>query len=190
VAPNAVIRKIMTFFSLPFLQFHLRQLFRREPFFFIATAIASAVFLIALLAYFSQYAAQTEVDHEALSIKSHLPRSVSTTAQKAVPIPVFPAFDSTELVKALNTIASDAKMPIDEIVFSLDDNANRPYLRYHATLTLSANYAAIRKFINVLNLRLNDVSLDSITCTREDINAAGLNCDLSFSAFYRKEDHG
>ncbi|HSY26640.1 MAG TPA: hypothetical protein VK832_03970 [Burkholderiaceae bacterium] len=101
-----------------------------------------------------------------------------------------PAFNNTQLVEVLNDAAESSKLSLDEISFSLDENANQPYLRYHATLTVSSGYPAIRRFLDQVRLKQPEMSLDSITCTRDDITTVELACDLALSAFYRKEAHG
>jgi hypothetical protein len=52
----------------------------------------------------------------------------------------------------LNDAAESSKLSLDEISFSLDENANQPYLRYHATLTVSSGYPAIRRFLDQVRI--------------------------------------
>jgi hypothetical protein len=35
-----------------------------------------------------------------------------------------------------------------------------------------------------------DMSLDAITCSRDDINVTTLSCDLTLSAFFKRGGHG
>lgn len=101
-----------------------------------------------------------------------------------------PAFNSAQLVNALNRLADESKLPLNEIAFALDANPAQPYLRYRATMSVSARYPVIRGFVEQLRITLANVSLDSITCAREDIGNTDLTCDLALSAFYRKDGRG
>jgi hypothetical protein len=103
---------------------------------------------------------------------------------------VLTAFENTQLVDVLNRVAEESKLSLDEVSFVLDENANQPYLRYRATLTVSSTYPTIRRFLDQVRTSQPDISLDSITCTRDDIATVELTCDLVLSAFYRKADHG
>lgn len=112
-------------------------------------------------------------------------RSIATPT-----MPQFEDFDSTRLVHALNRLADHAQVPLTEIHYVLDDGANRPYMRYRATLKVTAGYLPIRAFIDSVRTGLRDVTLDTITCTRDNAKAIKLNCELGFSAFYRKGSGG
>jgi hypothetical protein len=94
------------------------------------------------------------------------------------------------LLQALNSAAESTKLSLDEISFAMDDNVTQPYLQYHATLTVTSNYPAIRRFLVRVQKARSEVSLDSIVCTRDDVTTVDLTCDLALSAFYRKDAHG
>ncbi|WP_460536560.1 hypothetical protein [Chitinimonas naiadis] len=101
-----------------------------------------------------------------------------------------PAFKSAAFVDGLGKLADAAKLPMNEITFSLDDNADQPYLRYRATMTVEASYPAIRRFVEKVQADMDNVSLDTLNCTRADIDVAEVSCDLGLSAFYARGERG
>lgn len=174
----------------PFYRFHIERLVRTQPRAFFALAGAVLAFAAASVYCIEQWhladAAQQEL--QAMRQKARAPADTANrTANAQVALP---AFDSAQLVKTLNRVAAETKLPLDEILFSLDDSANQPYLRYRATLTVSAGYPAIRRFLDRVRADLAEVSLDTISCTREDIATVDLTCDLALSAFFRKDGRG
>lgn len=104
-------------------------------------------------------------------------------------IPRLPDFSSAELVDTVNQIAIEIGMPVDEISYRLEEGAN-PYLRYRVTLSAVASYPLMRRFVDQMAMQLPHAVLDEISCSRDDIAAAALGCDLSFSAFFRKDSRG
>lgn len=101
-----------------------------------------------------------------------------------------PRFEPNKLVEAINRLALNTKLPLDEISFVLEDNHTQPYLRYRATLSVSSRYPVIRRFLDALEAEQPQVALDAISCERDDIGAVDTNCDVNLSAFYRRQDHG
>lgn len=96
-------------------------------------------------------------------------------------------FHSHELPDALNGASVTLALPINEIVFRLDDNSTRPYLRYSATVKLFGGYLAVRRFVNTVRDLLPDTSLDAISCARTDIRSVHVSCELTLSAFYHRD---
>jgi hypothetical protein len=171
-------------------QFHLRRWFSQRPRFVIALGLSLALLILTLLAAAQQW--QSHADAQA-----ELQSALASTKAPRQPSPALPqthaalpSFDSAHLVEALHTIAGDTKLPVDEISYALEDSDNQPYLRYRVTLTATASYPTIRQFTDSLRQQAAYVSLDTISCSREDIAAAALSCDLGFSAFYRKPARG
>jgi hypothetical protein len=101
-----------------------------------------------------------------------------------------PAFSSAGLTANFHAVASDVKLPLDEVSYTLDSSANQPFLRYRVTLSVKTGYPEIRKFVAALIAELPNVALDSVRCGKEDVVATVLSCQLGFSAFYRKGGHG
>jgi len=99
------------------------------------------------------------------------------------------AFQSHALPDALNSAAVTFSLPINEMIFRLDDNPVRPYLRYSATVKVFGGYQAVRKYVAAVRTSLPETSLDAISCTRSDIRSVHLNCELTLSAFYRRDPH-
>lgn len=96
------------------------------------------------------------------------------------------SFDSGVLLGALNGAATLVALPVNELVFRLDDNPARPYLRYTATVKVFGDYPAVRKFVDAVRKPLPQTSLDALSCTRTDIQSVHLSCELTLSAFYRR----
>ena len=101
-----------------------------------------------------------------------------------------PRFEPNKFVEAINRLAVNTKLPLDEVSFILEDNRTLPYLRYRATLSVSAHYPAVRRFLDGLQADQPQVALDAISCERDDIGAADTACDVSLSAFYQRQDRG
>jgi Tfp pilus assembly protein PilO len=112
------------------------------------------------------------------------------TPPENTPAMDLPLFDNVALVQSLNTIAAESQLPLDEVAYALDEGRNEPYLRYRITLRVAGNYRAIRMFSDRFTLDMLNVSLDSISCARQDVTTVPLTCDLAFSAFYRRSLRG
>jgi len=151
----------------------------------------SAIGLITALAvYGEQSQSEGKLLQESRQIKEKLKQTPQLSDQQKDMRGDLPAFESAGLVKVLNRLAGEAKLSLDEVSFVLDDNANQPFLRYRATLTVSSGFPVIRRFLDQVRAEQPQVSLDSIVCTRDDITTAQPTCDLIFSAFYRKPIRG
>jgi hypothetical protein len=152
-----------------------------------ALAASGLALLLTILAYVVQWQkAETAEQAEQAMRLTGLRTAPPGDAFEPVARAPLPAFNSAELVSALNQVADAARLPIDEVTFTLDDTARQPYLRYQITLTVSASYPVIRRFVDRLRRELAHVSLDAITCSRDIVAKPGLTCDLAFFAFYRK----
>ncbi|MCG2583853.1 hypothetical protein [Massilia sp. TS11] len=114
----------------------------------------------------------------------------ATTAVLVSAKPVLPQFVNTQVAQILHQTADEVHLGLDEVSFSLEEGATTPYLRYRVTMSVSASYPLIRRFVDKLKLSPAELSLDSITCARENIASPGLGCELAFSAFYRKGTNG
>jgi hypothetical protein len=99
---------------------------------------------------------------------------------------LLPQFSGADLVERLNNVAHALNIPFDEASYALDSSATLPYIKYRVTLTTTAGYAEIRKFLPALSAELPHMGLDSIHCSRPDLLATTLRCELAFSAFYSK----
>ena len=175
---------------LPLCQFKLRLLIQQSPISAAMLCLSAAAFLLASTSYFSQrrIAITTDQQHQVLTQKLVAMRTAQSVAVTTIH-PKFKEFDSAQLVGTLAQKASQAQLPLAEISYTLDENANLPYLRYRAMLTVNANYLTIRSFVDQVLDDLADVSLDNISCIREDLKSVTVKCELAFSAFYNKP-HG
>jgi len=175
---------------LPQCRFYFRRLLQTQPLAFAALLATCALCIGTLALYAQQSHSADTAQTEWRTLNQHAKDPGRTGAQTGNAKPDLPAFNNTALVEALNGAAEETKLTLDEISFLLDDNASQPYLRYRATLTVSSGYPIIRRFLDSVRVKQPEVSLDAITCTRDDIATVELTCDLALSAFYRKEAHG
>lgn len=166
---------------------------RAQP---IAVAVlALCVLLAAIAAVFLLAQANRARDAQAL-LDELRAKALTAPASKAVPAaamwsaPDLPPFDSALLVSVLNETATESGLVLDEVVYTLDNNSNQPYMRYRITMSLNATYPLIRRLAEQLNTNVPHLTLDAINCSRKDIIVAELNCDMVMSGFFRKDRHG
>lgn len=176
-----------------FCSFHAARLWRTQPRVFSAVAASLVVVLLSAFVFFQQWqqadAAMSKLQQLASEVRR---KPVAVVSEKKVSVAALdlPSFSSAELVDTINQVALDTGIPVNEVSYRLDEGANFPYLRYRVTLTITAKYPLMRGFIDQVATSLPHSALDEVTCARNDIQAAMLNCDLSFSAFFRKDGHG
>ncbi|HEY8023538.1 MAG TPA: hypothetical protein VIF60_03160 [Burkholderiaceae bacterium] len=152
--------------------------------------LSLAGLLTTLALFVDQSREKDKLKQESSLLSAMLKQSPQGADQQKALRGELPEFDNTSLVKVLNHLAGETKLTLDEVSFALDDNANQPFLRYRATLTVSSGYPTIRRFLDQVHAELPQASLDSIVCTRDDITTLEPTCDLIFSAFYRKPSGG
>ncbi|MDN2700398.1 hypothetical protein O0881_00140 [Janthinobacterium sp. SUN100] len=175
---------------LPFCGFYVRRLFQKQP-----VAISGLLFSFVLAAgacyasWYWEWESQvlTEQLREAKSLRV-APALVTVTAvSNAVALPTF---SSSEFTEQFSAIAREAKVPLDELFYVLETGQAQPFWRYRITIEIKTGYPELRNFIAALSSALPNVALDTIHCRREDVAAAGLACQLTLSAFFRKKMHG
>ncbi|MFS2002657.1 hypothetical protein ACEN9F_03430 [Duganella sp. CT11-25] len=177
----------------PFLRFHFLRLFAAQPLALLALSLAAFAVIVTSIVYWheaSLIAAENDGLAELRGQAKLNGANRNRIASIAFVAPSLPWFQGTDLAAQLSRIADNASLPVDEVSYSLDEGANQPYMRYHVTMTVTATYPAVRRFVRDVTAILHNVDLDAISCKRSDINIAPLSCDLAFSAFFRKEAHG
>jgi hypothetical protein len=170
-------------------RFHLRRAYEAHPVQLIGTATCVAL-LIAILAGWGsvqQHAGNLADEKRALLQRS--PTAPQTKRADVAAIEL-PPLQSAEIVKNFNNIAEDLHVPLEEVAYSLDSADHTPYLKYRITLTTKVGYSEIRKFLAVVSSEMPNATLDNIRCSRTDAAAPVLGCELVFSAFFSKADHG
>lgn len=172
--------------------FQLRRLARARPALSIATGVSALLFAGAAASVWELRQAKAD----ALALINSLQRTAQVSSVQPpvdlkviVPISLQP-FNSAQMVQVFNDVAEKTSVPLNEVSFTLDEGSAQPFMRYRASFAVQAKYPAIRRFIDSVHSELHDVSLDSIACTRETLEAQFLKCDLVFSAFYAKEISG
>lgn len=171
-------------------EFYLRQLFRSQP-----ATLAMVMSLLLLVASAVAFQYCRDLNREAgIRLQEMRLRSVVQPAalrpelvSHAVALPVFVAAEFTE---QFSTISRDAHVPTEELFYVLETGTAQPFWRYRITVELKAGYPELRKWIAALAYELPNVALDTIRCHRQDVTSSGLSCQVSFSAFFRKESHG
>lgn len=179
------------FFS--YCRFHLFRLLRAQPGVVGVLIFSTLALVLVSLATLQQWQQLHQQEQQLLELRAQSRQhpAAAALAKPAFTTPtIYPAFHSAQLADTFNQLATEAKLSLDEVSYGLDDNANQPYLRYRVTLAVTATYPLIRQFVDQIALTLPHVSLDTISCTREDIGAIHLSCELAFSAIFRKETNG
>jgi hypothetical protein len=173
----------------PATRFRVRRFVLAQPWFCLALAVTGVLCVLAFLALASMRHAITEATREQFEL-------VATNRAKALQpkvaileLPLRP-FDSAQAVAGLTQVADESNIVLGEVSFTLEEGVNQPFLRYRATMTVSANYLAVRRFVENVHSQLTDVSLETISCSREAITATLLKCDIVFTAYYREAEHG
>jgi hypothetical protein len=172
------------------MEFQLRRLMQYQPIAFCVLLAGALVFAAGMAFYLQQLHREGALEDEWRRLNRQAKEHGQAKEQSGDGKVLLPIFDNTQLAGTLNEIAEANKMSLDEISFSLDENQTLPYARYHATLNLSSNYATMRKFLDQVRAKQPEMSLDSISCSRDDIATVELSCDIALSAFYRKGING
>lgn len=168
----------------PVFLFRMRQLWHAYPSSVVLLSVSSFLLLIAVGAQYAVRLSLSEANEKSEELRASAPRVVQRSATgTGDAAQSLPPFNGTVLASVFNQAAAELKLPVEEIAYSLDNNPNQPFLRYRATLALHGGYPVVRRFIDRVH-KIGSVELDSIACARENIAAASLRCDLSFSAFY------
>ncbi|MBJ7311479.1 hypothetical protein [Rugamonas violacea] len=183
----------MTSGMFAFCRFHLLRLFHAQPVLSLVVMFNGVAALAALLIWMGETHAVASAQQQLLQLRGQSQRleAGQRAAPPAKPIaPVLPWFDSASLVGQFSHIAGEAKLPLDEVAYVLEEGGNQPYLRYRVTMTVSAAYPVIRRFADDVAATASNVDLDTIACQRADVSTPVLSCELAFSAFFRKDGHG
>lgn len=172
------------------LRFHFLRAARRYPFALTGGVAFFAVGLVAGVLRLGLAHHEAALQRDIAGATKSLSQPPSAVSQQGAGRADLPRFEPNKLVEAINRLAANTKLPIDEVSFVLEDVRNQPYVRYRATLSVSSRYPAIRHFLDALQADQPQVALDGISCERDDIAAADTTCDVTLSAFYRRQDHG
>lgn len=175
---------------LPVYRFHLRQLRQYQPIAFWLLMAAIGLMVVSIVILIRQanvvHEAEAQFDEVRLAVRA----SSSPRSSNDLPTTALPAFDNALLVSTLDRLSTSRHLPLDEVTYTLDENANLPYLRYRITMTVTARYPLLRSFVDDVRHTMSNATLDTMACSRVDIGATELTCDLAFSTFYAKAAHG
>lgn len=166
--------------------FYLRRAYQRSPLLLIFSAVSLSLFFLAAYAWLLASAAQqSRLVPEIPNTYNRVPAVQSKTA-----VPDLPVFHTVPLVNAIERSSQRSGMAVGEVIFSLDDTNEKPFIRYQATFMLVGGYPAMRMFLKDMQASLVYVSLDSVHCLREDIDDSDVGCTITMSAFYKRADRG
>lgn len=170
-------------------RFYISRWYGTQVTLFVALVVSS----VACLVVFCWGVALHEQEFQLARERHGLPRPELTT--RVHPTPTYtavdlPPFSTSNVARTFNGIADEIHVPVDEVVYVFDSDANAPYRRYRITLTAKAAYPEVRKFVAVLASEMPNMALDSIRCTRSEVTAPTLGCELVFSAFFTKAERG
>lgn len=160
----------------------------RLPFALAAVAVLLLAFAIAF--HVTGISALQAARMEARGLSKQEQASAEQALRAAPAVVDLKAFRSSHLLGILEEGASSANIRLDEISFAVDDSPNQPYVRYRASFQVLSRYPTVRKFISEILSGSEGVVLDTVSCRREDINAADVRCDISAYVAYREKARG
>ena len=175
---------------LAWLRFHVARMSRRHPFALTCAALLLTAFGATGIWLLSMARHESLVRRDIANANRALAQAASAPTQQGTGSIDLPRFEPNKMVEAINRLAVNTKLPLDEVSFVLEDSRNQPYLRYRITLSVSTRYPAIKHFLDALQADQPQLALDAISCERDDITAADTSCDVNLSAFYRRPEHG
>jgi len=170
-------------------RFYVRRAYEAYPVQLVGTAACMALLITILAGWASVQRQAGNLADEKRALLRRSPTAPQTKRADVAAIEL-PPLQSAEIVKNFNNIAEDLHVPLEEVAYSLDNADRTPYLKYRITLTTKVGYSEIRKFLAVVSSEMPNATLDNIRCSRTDAAAPVLGCELVFSAFFSKADHG
>jgi hypothetical protein len=170
-----------------YLWFHIRRLYYSHGAAFISALALTGCALLACAGWAleaTQLArAQAELD-KLTAQQTHTPLRRSST------LPLLPALNTVSLVVAIREAATATKINPRDITYTLENQSGQPYIRYQARLSVDAAYPSIRQFVQNIVDNESYTSLDAITCERIELKGSGPVCDITISAFYKRDSDG
>lgn len=176
-------------FTVRLIHFYCLRLLRAAPVSFAICCVSFVAMLACACAYILEGHRLTASQNELAALRLRTPVKAAAMPAPASNAPNLPWFDSARLVEQLDAAAEEAKLPVDEVGYALEESAQHPYLRYRITLSVTASYPTVRQFVDDVSSSMPHVALDGISCTRADIALPAPTCELAFSAFFRKDAH-
>lgn len=180
----------MTFPSFASMQFYSQRCYRLHPILSLwslalAIALLGALFLFAHLRYLVNNQ-QVEV-HEAVKKVQFVREEKLRSDAANQPVVQLSHFESSSLVSMLNAVARETGVPIEEITYVLDEQGDQPFRRYQISFSTTSRYPLLRRMIQSLQSKISQLSLDGVSCVRDDIVVADLQCSLNLSAYFKKD---
>lgn len=176
-----------------FCVFHFRRLLRTQLPWLLACMASLTILLVMLSAWSWQWNQIRSMREDAKDFQTSISKRKQENAEieKKMQAPVnLPTFHNASFVTALHKVAGKARLTINELSYVLDDAPSMPYFRYRIQFSVLSNYPSVRRFVKELNQELPYVTLDAISCSREDIVAPDVTCDLSLTAFFARGERG
>lgn len=170
------------------LRFHCARLLRAQSGLWIGCLASIALLIVAVVAFLceAKKVEQRQMELDRLRLASRQVSSVKVVDADLTSLNL-PWFESAQVIAQFGRAAADAKLPVDEVQYLLEESSSRPYLRYRIKMTVSSGYPVIRQFADEVTATMTHVDLDSMSCTRGDIDVLWPTCILTFSAFFRND---
>nr|WP_315476500.1 hypothetical protein [uncultured Undibacterium sp.] len=172
-----------------FTRFYCLRWYRAQPLLFSATVLLLILCLVTTGLFLQTLLLQDQAKvalHDTIGEleRTHLEKA-RAEASLAPPVQL-PVFQSSSLVNTLNSVATEMQVQLDEVSYTLEERTDRPFFRYQITFATMARYPILKAMIQKLQIDAPHVLLDSVSCAREDIVKSELQCDLVFSAYFKK----
>jgi hypothetical protein len=170
-----------------YLWFHIRRLYYAHGIAFISTLVLTGFALLACAGWALEATqlARTQAELRKLTVQqTRIPLQRSST------LPVLPALNTVSLVVAIREAATATKINPRDITYTLENQSGLPYIRYRARFSVEAAYPSIRQFVQNIVDTEPFISLDGISCERIELKGSGPVCDITISAFYKRDSDG
>jgi Tfp pilus assembly protein PilO len=177
----------------PYLRFHFRRALHTQLGWLLACLAAFVILVVAVVLWTWQWNQLHSLKQEASRLQTAVVQRQQENAETAKKIQapiVLPAFHNASFIRSLHKVAGRSHLALNEMSYVLDEAPTQPYLRYRIQFSVLSNYPSLRRFIKDMHAEFGHVTLDSMSCSREDITFAELNCDLSFTAFFARGERG
>lgn len=176
-----------------YLRFHFRRTLHTQLGWLLACSASFAALVVAIALWMWQwnqlYSLKQETSRMQTALVQRQHENVETAKKIQAPI-VLPAFQNAGFIRSFHKVAGRSHLDLNEMSYVLDESPSQPYLRYRIQFSVLSNYPSLRRFIKNIHAEFQHVTLDSMSCSREDITVIELNCDLSFTAFFARGPRG
>jgi hypothetical protein len=170
-----------------YLWFHVRRQYYAHGIAFVSTL---ALIGCAAVAFAGWALEVTQLAREQAELRKLTVQQTRSPLQPPSTLPVLPTLNTVSLVIAIREAGTATKINPREITYTLENQSGLPYIRYRARLSVEAAYPSIRQFVQNIVDTGPFVSLDGISCERIELKGSGPVCNITVSAFYKRDSDG